>query len=543
MIPGFDHRSIDLKSQLLDLDRADAEESLYEFLKTAWRIFDSAPWVDGWCIEAMAEHLQAIVDGQIKRLIINIPPRCNKSSIGSIVMPAWTWAQPARSHTSGPGVSFMYASFKDALALRDSINCRKVIESRWYQDRWGDRFQLSDDQNTKSRFNNSEGGYRLVTSVESKGATGDGANIIFLDDCNSTKEIESEAVIASTTDWFDGTLGTRLNNPKLGAIVEIQQRVGEYDLTGHILEKKGGDWVHLYLPMRYEKDRHCSTKIGWTDPRSEEGELLWPERFGEDEVKGLETWMGPWRAAGQLQQRPEPRGGGIIKREWWKLWEEEKFPYADYKIGCLDTAYTLKQMNDPSGMIVWGVFSQESQLQQSAMRIMDANGQPMYMGRSTSEEVSQVMLMNAWTERLEFHQLIEKVVKTAVDYNIDLLMIENKAAGISIAQEIRRLYANENFSVQLFDPKSQDKFARLVSVQPLFQEGLIWAPDTKFAEAVMTQCSQFPRGKHDEYVDMTSMGLRWLRDTGILSRKNERRVEVDAMLEYQGNQNEPLYPG
>src|ERR1700676_3377977 len=144
-------------------------------------------------------------------------------------------------------------------------------------------------------------------------------NCIILDDCNSAKEVESEAITQSTLDWFDGTLGTRLNNQKLGAVIEIQQRVGELDLTGHIQSKDKGEWTFLILPMRFEMFRKTFiSPIGWSDPRNAEGDLLWPERFGEEEVKGLETWMGPWRAAGQLQQRPEPKGGGIIKRAFWR---------------------------------------------------------------------------------------------------------------------------------------------------------------------------------------------------------------------------------
>jgi predicted phage terminase large subunit-like protein len=316
-------------------------------------------------------------------------------------------------------------------------------------------------------------------------------------------------------------------------------------MTGHILSKSAGDWVHLCLPMRYEPERSFHTIIGWKDPRTVPGQLLWPERFGEPEVKGLETWMGPWRAAGQLQQRPEPRGGGVIKREWWKLWERKEWPPMDYIIGCLDTAYTLATMNDPSGMIVWGIFSGEAL--GTATTILDPEDPKrqrlIYIDRSEGQPSPKAMLCHAWTERYEFHELIKKVVATAKLLKIDLLLIENKAAGISVAQEIRRLYSNEKFGVQLFDPKSQDKFARLVSVQHLFQEGLIYAPDTKFAEDVITQVGQFPRAKHDEYVDLTSMGLRHLRDGGLLTRLPERMQELEESKRFMGrNQAQPLYP-
>jgi predicted phage terminase large subunit-like protein len=535
----IDLKSIDAKLQLIDINRAECEDSLYEFLRNAWHIFDPAPWIDGWCVEAMAEHLQAVCDGEIRRLIINIPPRCAKSALCSVAFPAWTWAQQLKSHTSGPGASFLYASFREDLSRRDSLACRRIIESDWYKQRWGDRYALSDDQNTKSKFNNNQGGFRLITSIESKGATGDGSSLIFLDDCNSAKEVESEAIIASTLDWFDGTLGSRLNNQKLGAVVEIQQRLGENDITGHILSKSKGDWVHLCLPMRYEPERSFHTVIGWKDPRTEPGELLWPERFGEPEVVALETWMGEWRAAGQLQQRPEPRGGGVIKRDWWKLWERDAYPAMDFVLGCLDTAYTLDQMNDPSGMIVWGIFSSDVMAGESiaqATRSIDKDGRPMYINRTYGEGSPRVMMMMAWEERLELHQLVKKVEETCRLMKVDLLLVENKAAGISVSQELRRLFGNASFGVQLSDPKSQDKFARLVSVQHLFQEGLIYAPDRKWADDVITQVGQFPRSRHDEYVDCTSMGLKYLREGNLLTRPPEREIEMEALKQYPGRQ-------
>lgn len=533
-------RQIDPHAQLLDLDRTECEESLYEFLRQSWRINDSAPFTDGWCLEAIAEHLQAVVDGEIRRLIINIPPRCAKSALCSIALGAWTWAQTKLSHTSGPGVSFLYASFKDNLVTRDSVKCRRVIESKWYQDRWGDRFQLTTDQNTKSRFTNDKGGERLTTSVEDKGATGEGANIIVCDDVNAAKQVESEAVIESTIDWWDGTMSTRLNNPKLGAFIEIQQRVGEKDITGHILSKPRGDWTHLMLPMEYEPERSFITTIGWKDPRTEPGELLWPERFGTEEVASLKEDLGEWRACGQLQQRPEPRGGGVIKRAWWKLWEANAYPPMDFIVGCLDTAYTLARMNDPSGMIVWGVFTPDATAHASLIynRVTKKLAS---IDRRVSENAPHAMCMFAWTERYEFHELVEKTVQTARKMKVDLLLIENKAAGISVGQEIRRLYANECFSVQFFDPKSQDKFARLVSVQNIFQEGLVCAPDTVWAEAVISQVGTFPRGAHDEYVDMTSMGLRHLRDNGMLKRAIEHEIEMESLKAYPGAREQPLY--
>lgn len=539
MLQGFDLSNIDPKRQLLDLDRAEFEESLYEFLKAAWPYMDPGKWIDGWHLDAICEHLQAVVDGQIRRLIINLPPRHGKSLLLSVAFPAWTWAQPLRSPTSGPGVPFLYASYADKLSLRDSVKCRRLIESPWYRTLWSDRFSLTGDQNTKSRFTNDQGGERLITSIGA-GVTGEGGNIICIDDPNAANDIASEASIEETITWWTTAMPSRLNDPESGAYIIIQQRLGENDLTGHIQENELEGWTQLILPGRYEPERAFSTSIGWKDPRTEPGELLWPERFSEASLKRLETTMGPWTFAGQIQQRPEPKGGGIIKSDWWVNWERDTFPQMDFCLATLDTAYTTKQQNDPSAMVVWGVFSGDTKAQ--ANRMIDANGQPMYIDRTYTEGAPAVMTMYSWTARLELHELVAKVAKCAKDFKVDVLLIENKASGISVAQEIRRLYANERFSVQLFDPKSQDKMARLYSVQHLFAEGLVYAPDTKWAQAVIKQCGQFPKGAHDDLVDCVSMGLRTLRDMGLLTRGPERIAEIEESKRFLGNQTQALYP-
>lgn len=568
---NIDGKEIDIERQLLELDRADCEDSLYEFLKQSWKFIDASTFTEGWPIEAIAEHLQAVVDGDIRRLIINIPPRMGKSSITSCAFPAWTWTQPAKTPTSGPGVQFLHASYAQQLALRDSVKCRRLIESPWYQSMWGDRFKLTSDQNTKTRFDNDQNGSRLSTSVGSA-LTGEGGSIIVVDDPNAAQEAFSEATIATTIDWWDSALSTRLNDPKTGAFVVIQQRLSEEDLTGHILSKDIGEWTHLCLPMKYEWRRHSVTSIGWEDPRglTNEGEslvlvaddgeripaspeaeielekredtLLWPERFGPREVTILEKQLGPWAAAGQLQQRPEPKGGGIIKREWWQTWEPANYPTMDLIIATLDTAYTTKTENDPSAMTVWGIFSSDVNVMapnQAGLR----GGSRVEYSRSYTEVAPKVMLMYAWQGRYELHDLVSKVAETCREMKVDQLLIENKAAGHSVAQEIRRMYGYEKFGVTMFDPKSQDKLARLYSVQHLFAEGLVYAPIRPWSEMVIAQVGQFPKGKHDDLVDTVSMAMRHLRDTGSILRPDEWRSEVQDSISFKGNASLPsLYP-
>ena len=581
-------QTIDIDEQLRDIERANCEESLYEFMVAAWKYVDPNPFVHGWPLEAVAEHLQAVCDGDIRRLIINIPPRCSKSSMTSVAFPAWVWAQRHDSPTSGPGVQFLTASFAQQLSLRDSVKTRRLLDSPWYQSLWGERFALTSDQNTKGRFDNNKGGTRLSTSVGSA-LTGEGGNCIIVDDPNAAQEAFSEATIHTTIEWWDSALSTRLNNAKSGAFIVIQQRLAEDDLTGHILSKDIGDWTHLCLPMKYEWTRHSVSITGWNDPRGcdddgeplvlvdangrriprdsaakdeltnkREGTLLWPERFGPKEIDLLERQLGPFAAAGQLQQRPEPAGGGVIKTDWWQPWELESYPPFDYIIASLDTAYTTKTENDFSAMTVWGVFSatmaeassnfvgrsgkRESQRDREAMFDEAMRVKNMTAGMGGSDSTPRVMLIYAWQARLELHELVSKVEQTARRMKVDKLIIENKAAGHSVAQEIRRLYNNADFAVQLVDPKAQDKLARLYSVQHLFAEGMVHAPDQSWAQEVITQTSQFPKGKHDDLVDTVSMALRHMRELGMLTRQQERVTEMENMKRYTGKQPTPLYP-
>lgn len=461
-----------------------------------------------------------------------------KSSMCSVALPAWTWAQQERTATSGPSAQFLHASYAFNLSMRDSVKCRRLIASPWYQHYWGDRFALNGDQNTKQRFGNDHGGERLITSIGGA-ATGEGGAIIVIDDPNAANEAFSEATIQTTIDWWDQTMSTRLNDMKTGAFIVIQQRLAEDDLTGHILEKDDGEWTHLVLPMHYEPDRSFHTAIGWKDPRTEPGELLWPDRIGPTEVKSLERSLGPFAAAGQLEQRPEPAGGGIIKRDWWLSWEEPAYPPMDFILASLDTAYTEKTENDFSALTVWGVFTSDSIA--SPRRILDHNGRPMDSGRSFTDPAPKVMMMSAWQERLPIHDLVQKVMKTCKNLKVDRLVIENKAAGISVAQEIRRLQAHEDYAVQLHDPKSTDKLSRLYSVQHLFAEGMVHTPDRSWADMVISQVALFPHGKHDDLVDTVSMALRHLRDLGLLIRAPERLAEIEEAKRYV-KAPEPLYP-
>ena len=509
---------------LRDLERDEYEEDMVKFVEDAWKYIDPNPYKYGWHLEAIADHLAAVASGEIRRLVINVPPRTSKSSMVSVCFPAWVWAQSNHGPLSGPHVQFLFASYAQSLSIRDSIKTRRLIESPFYQKYWGRHFQITSDQNTKVRFDNNKGGYRLATSVDGA-LTGEGGSIIIVDDPHNANEVESDLVRQGTLEWWDQSMSTRLNDPKTGAYIVIMQRLRESDLTGHVLSKDTGNWVHLCLPMRMETDRRCITP--WFVDEREEGELLVPERFGDQQVTELEANLGPFAAAGQLQQRPRPKGGGIIRRDWWVLWDEQisgaegiaknVFPPFEYVIASLDTAYTTKQENDFSAMTIWGVWT-------------DRN------------DNRRIMLIYAWQDRLEFPKLTAKTLELCNKFKIDKLLIESKAAGISVAQELRNHFGRESWGIQLCDPGRGDKVARAYAIQHLFSEGMIYAPDMEWAEKVITQAESFPKAQHDDLVDSMTQALLHLRAIGFAQKPAEIVAEkTDSML-YKPHRPAALYP-
>ncbi len=222
-----------------------------------------------------------------------------KSLAVGVFWPAWEW-------TTMPHRRWLFASYALSLSERDSVKCRRLIESRWYQSHWGDRFALRADQNTKLRFENDATGHRIATSVGGA-ATGEGGDRVVVDDPHNVTERESEAARVEALQWWDQTMSTRLNNPKVGSKVIVMQRVHAKDLSGHVLEQ--GGYVHLCLPAEFEPGRRCVTAIDWKDPRRHDGELLWPARVGAKEIAEFKMRLGPEGYAGQFQQRPRLPAG------------------------------------------------------------------------------------------------------------------------------------------------------------------------------------------------------------------------------------------
>jgi len=470
--------------------------SLREFTKASWPSIEPAqPFINNWHIDAISDHLQAVVEGDIKRLIINVPPRHMKSISVAVALPAWTW-------TKQPDKKFLYASYASSLSVRDSVKCRRLIDSNWYQDHFGDAFDLTSDQNQKQRFENNKTGARIATSVDGA-LTGEGGDIIIIDDPHNVRESDSSLVRQGVLDWWDQAMQTRLNDPRTGAFIIIMQRVHENDLAGHILANDlGQEWDHLCLPARYEIGHPTPTisTLGFADPRTKEGELLWPERVDKKTLDSLEKSLGSYASAGQLQQRPSPKGGGILKAKWWVPWESQDLPSnIEYVIQSYDTAFSTKETADYSARTTWGVFRHDGMM--------------------------NIMVLDMWYDRVSYPDLRRIAQDSYEEWEPDAVLIEKKASGQSLLQDLRMA----GIPVLEYLP-DRDKQARAHASSALLEDGRIYYPfDKKWAKDLIDICSAFPAGDNDDIVDTCTQAWLRLRKGWFVSHTND--YEDDEFVE------------
>jgi len=314
---GLKTNSLDDKRKLAlwEAQKELATRSLHEFVRQAWHLVESdVEFIDNWHIHAVCDHLEAVSRGELQQLIINVPPGTMKSLLVCVFWPAWRWIE-------NPGKRFMFSSYAEALSLRDSIKTRMLIRSRWYQERWP--LEMTKEQD--SRLENAKNGWRIVGSIGGKGI-GEHPDHNVADDPHNVLQAESDADRQSVTRWFEGVFCVR-GEVRDASRVLVMQRLHSEDCTGTAIQK--GGWAHLCLPMQWEPDHPTATSkerptpIGFIDPRTKDGELLWPEAYSATKVAKLENNMGVYVAAGQLQQRPSPRGGGMFKRDWFEVQEEQ----------------------------------------------------------------------------------------------------------------------------------------------------------------------------------------------------------------------------
>ncbi len=296
------------RTDLINLQRAVAAKSLSEFIRMAWQQLEiGITYRDGWHIDAMSEHLQAVASGEITRLVINVPPGTMKSSTVCVFFPAWLWGPHGK-----PNRRFIGASHELTNATRDNRNTRRLVESEWFQERW----PITLIKNTDNLFENTSRGFRQSVPVASM--TGKRGHVVAWDDPLSPENANSAADRKSVLRILTETLPGRFVNPISSGFILVMQRLHQDDPSGYVLANDLG-YEHLMLPMEFEPGRRCRTKIGFVDPRTEEGELLAPDRFPRHVVERDKKVMGQYGTAGQFQQRPAPRDGGLFKRSDFEI--------------------------------------------------------------------------------------------------------------------------------------------------------------------------------------------------------------------------------
>lgn len=452
-----------------------------------------------WHIDCMAEYLMACYRRDIKRLIINIPPRSLKSVSTNVAFPAW-----AMGHD--PTMKIMSASYSLDLSLKHSVDCRAVMQDDWYKTCFPNTM-IAPDQNEKGKFMTTQRGERFATSVGAT-TTGAGGDILIIDDCHSADQAQSDTIRESQLEWFDRSFSTRLNDKARGVIIVIMQRLHHADLTGHLL--KLGGWEHLCLPAIF--DRQKTISIGNFHRKIKSGEILHSDRENKKLLEIMRTQMGEYAFAGQYLQIPTPEGGGIIKRAWFNLWPHEyQLPKFTYIIQSWDTAFTEKTSGDPSACVTFGVFFPEDADMEMVAR----------MGGGYA-----VMVIDCFSEHLGFPDLREKMLEMrnyaygAEEKRVDLILVEQKASGQSIIQEL----LNANLPVRASKPGRLDKVSRLHAISHLIENGLLYIPESNrrpgepvsWAMDYINQLCTFPASEHDDYVDCTSQALKMLSDMDFM---------------------------
>lgn len=526
--------------------KAKYEESFYEFIKGAWHTIEGDNrFVDNWHIKAFCDHMQACFTGAIHLFLYNCPPRCMKSTIKSMFV-AWVWSKE-------PHLRFAHVSGDTSLLIKDNLRAKDVILSAWYQYYWGNKFRIRKDINSKKRFANTKGGVSLVKSIRAS-AIGEGANFIILDDGNAAQDLDSDKQRQRTLDTFDSTISFRFDSTDRYCLINIQQRLHEFDLTGHILSTRK-NVVHLRLPMEYEVNSPCSTiklpgtNVVWRDPRKKEGELLWPNRFSRQYIEeifkpGLRT---PANIAAQLQQRPGAADGNILLRHWFNAWEHNYIPKLEYVIQSWDTALSNSEEACYSAMTTWGVYNND-------------------------QSIPHVILLNCWRGRVETPDLRRMIKKCYNHYynrqldgpvieglKPDILLIEEANNSKAMIDDLRR----GQIPVTSFHPRwhglrnpvthspatSKRGRARLASLA--FADGFVWVlhRDNKpypFAQEFIDVALKYPRGDGADYIDSMSQAFIFMMKEGMIHLKGEKPASQpinwhDIQAEMEAEQQERMY--
>jgi len=524
-------------------DAADRmRESLLLFVQSAWEmVWPNQRYIHGWHIEAICDHLQAVSDGEVRRLQIWVPPGSSKSTVVSIMWPAWEWIRD-------PTLRYITASYDLDLATRFAVQARDLIRTEWYRLRWP-HVMLRPDWDLKRSYANTSGGTRLATSVGGQG-TGQHGHRLIIDDPLNAAEAVSEAALATACEWHDGQMSTRFVDARTSAEVIIMQRLSELDLAAHVLEISPDAWTILCLPEAYEKQHPYAWQGDPRDPdkpphvlvmpdgtqepiEQGDGALLSPGRIGPAEHELRIRELSSYRAAGQLQQRPAPREGAILKRAFWRYYpvafidlaemgDVSRLPQFTRIVTSWDTAFKDLTSSDYVVGTVWGI-----------------RGGLRYCLRLRKDRMGFAACLTAMKEAHAW--AVARWPHAGVN-----TVVENRANGPEIIAQLRKEIPGvfpENPSI--------DKTQRAEACEPDFESGNVYVPgaldpglgsyDSSLTPAwvqdLIEECAVFPNGQHDDQVDSLTMALNWSRvhaSGRAFGKKPEGRVPRPSKLRAVG---------
>ena len=537
---------------------------LYEFVKFFWHILEPVDeFIDGWPIECLCAHLEAITakqhilignnQRQFNRLLANVPPGFMKSMLVNVFWPAWEWGPAGLPH-----LRYVAFSYSPELTQRDNAKFRDLITSAEYRELWGHVFTVVGDG--KIRVTNDKTGFKFATSIGGVG-TGERGHRVMLDDPHKLRGTqESDEARESITNWVREAMQNRLNDLERDAIVIIMQRVHDSDSSGVVAKYLADEYCHLMIPMEYEHGRHFSHYMGWNhglDPRTKEGELAWEGRYPKHVLASFKRNAYLW--SGQYQQSPTPRGGGLFKDDWWQVHEVKRkdgvisfVPEVKpiFVLASLDTAFSEKESSDYNALSVWVVYEDPVTKFRKILladawqkRLPELSGEQVERNPGESEA--------AWRRRAQPKWgLVEWVDYTCRRRRVNMLIVENKNRAPDAIRTLRKHFSDRDYGVRPVNIQG-DKWARAIAHVDLFTDGMVYAPAEvtesgevlflEHAAEMMRVTSPFPRGEYDDLVDSMTLAFKFLKDNGLAVRKDEARADLEAAMTHKP-QKQILYP-
>jgi predicted phage terminase large subunit-like protein len=461
----------DIRKEFLQYQVMHAEKKIQGKAKNDFMSFVKCVWpdfIEGAHHRVIAQKFNDLANKKINRLIVNMPPRHTKSEFASFLLPAWMVGR-------NPKLKIIQATHTGELAVRFGRKAKTLIDSEEYSKIFETR--LREDSQAAGRWETAQGGEYFAAGVGGA-ITGRGADLLIIDDPHSEQDAMSLNAFDNAYEWY--TSGPRQRLQPGGQIVLVMTRWSKKDLTGILLknqkEVKGDQWEVVEFPAIIDE------------------QPVWPEYWKLDELEKVKVTLPVAKWNAQWMQKPTSEEGAIIKREWWQIWEKDELPYVDYVIQSYDTAFLKKETADYSAITTWGVF------------YPDSDSKP------------NLILMDSIKERYEFPELRRVALDQYNYWKPDMVIIEQKASGTPLTHELRQM----DIPVMTFTPsRGNDKHVRVNTCAPLFEAGLIWAPDMKFAEEVVEECAAFPHGDHDDLVDSMTMAVMRFRQGGFLTHPED----------------------